>query len=137
MGDPAKILPHKPQEQTVALPDEFDWRTDPRATNCPSLKEIRDQSNCGSCWAFGSVEAMTDRRCIASGGKDQTHLSAQDVTSCDHLGDMGCNGGIPSTVYSYYRLNGIVDGGNYGDKSMCYSYQIGPCSHHSNSTKYP
>merc|ERR1711979_22838 len=129
-------LPFKAPEQFVDLPAEFDWRTDPRAANCPSLKEIRDQSNCGSCWAFGSVEAMTDRRCIASGGKDQTHLSAQDVTSCDHLGDMGCNGGIPSTVYTYYRASGIVDGGNYGDKSMCYSYQMEPCAHHSASTKY-
>merc|ERR1711918_245848 len=49
---------------------------------------------------------------------------------------MGCNGGVPSTAYTYYRLNGIVDGGNYGDKSMCYSYQLKPCAHHSTSTKY-
>jgi len=134
--DKSQWLEFKAPDKFVDLPADFDWRTDPRAANCPSLKEIRDQSNCGSCWAFGSVEAMTDRRCIASGGKDQTHLSAQDVTSCDHLGDMGCNGGIPSTVYTYYRSSGIVDGGNYGDKSMCYSYQMEPCAHHSASTKY-
>merc|ERR1719502_2372220 len=135
--DPSSFLPYKAPVTMVDLPTDFDWRTDDRAANCPSLKEIRDQSNCGSCWAFGSVEAMTDRRCIASGGKDQTHLSAQDVTSCDHLGDMGCNGGIPSTVYTYYRLSGVVDGGNYGDKSMCYSYQLQPCAHHTTSPKYP
>merc|ERR1711972_526752 len=98
--------------------------------------EIRDQSNCGSCWAFGSVEAMTDRICIASNGTKNVHLSAEDVTSCDKLGDMGCNGGVPSTVYSYYRTFGVVDGGNYGDKSGCYSYQLSPCAHHTNSTKY-
>merc|ERR1719343_932570 len=96
--------------------------------------QIRDQADCGSCWAFGSVEAMTDRICIASNGTEKTHLSAEDVTSCCHLGDMGCNGGIPSTVYSYYQSTGIVDGGNFGDKSMCYSYQLRPCSHHTNST---
>merc|ERR550537_590478 len=134
--DPTKNLPYKAPEKLVELPAEFDWRTDPRAANCPSLKEIRDQANCGSCWAFGSVEAMSDRICIASGGKDTTHLSAEDVTSCDRLGDMGCNGGIPSTAYTYYKDTGIVDGGNYGDKSMCYSYQLAPCAHHSASTKY-
>merc|ERR1711920_178674 len=127
----------KAPEKWVDMPDEFDWRTDPRAANCPSLKEIRDQANCGSCWAFGSVEAMTDRMCIASKGVKTVHLSAQDVASCDKLGDMGCNGGVPSTVHSYYHLNGIVDGGNYGDNSMCYSYQLKPCAHHSSSTKYP
>jgi cathepsin B len=134
--DANTFLPYKAAEKIVDLPTEFDWRTDARAANCPSLKEIRDQANCGSCWAFGSVEAMTDRICIASNGSQQIHLSAEDVTSCDKLGDMGCNGGIPSSVYSYYKLNGIVDGGNYGDKSGCYSYQLEPCAHHSASSKY-
>eukprot|EP00933_Yihiella_yeosuensis_P063040 TRINITY_DN66097_c0_g1_i1.p1 TRINITY_DN66097_c0_g1~~TRINITY_DN66097_c0_g1_i1.p1 ORF type:complete len:371 (-),score=99.16 TRINITY_DN66097_c0_g1_i1:295-1407(-) len=131
------VLPFKQQEgKPESLPSDFDWRTDARASNCPSLKEVRDQANCGSCWAFGSVEAMTDRICIATAGKQKIHLSAEDVTSCDRMGDMGCNGGVPSTVYSYYKSTGIVDGGNFGDKSMCYSYQLKPCAHHSTSKKY-
>lgn len=134
--DQSTFLPHRAPAKSVELPAEFDWRTDPRAAKCPSLKEIRDQANCGSCWAFGSVEAMTDRICLASKGQQTTHLSAEDVTSCDTLGDMGCNGGVPSTVYSYYKNFGIVDGGNYGDKSGCYSYQLAPCAHHSTSKKY-
>lgn len=28
---------------------------------CPTIQEIRDQGSCGSCWAFGAVEAMSDR----------------------------------------------------------------------------
>lgn len=117
------------------LPEEFDWRTDPRSFGCPSLSEIRDQANCGSCWAFGSTEAMTDRLCIH---KNVTkHLSSQDVTSCDHMGDFGCDGGVPSTAYAYYAVNGIVTGGNYGDKSGCYMYELPPCAHHTNSTDYP
>jgi len=36
----------------------------------------------------------------------------------------------------YWKLFGIVPGGNYGDKSMCYSYQLKPCAHHSVSRKY-
>lgn len=134
--DPETFLPYKPLEKTVELPAEFDWRTDPRAANCPSVKEVRDQANCGSCWAFGSVEAMSDRICIASNGTDRSHLSAEHVVSCCHLLDMGCNGGIPATVYHYYHYDGIVTGGNYGDKSMCYSYQLEPCAHHSVSPKY-
>ena len=130
------VLPYKAPTEVSNLPDEFDWRTDPRAQDCPSLKEIRDQADCGSCWAFGSVEAMTDRICIASKGQQKVHLSAEDVTSCCTFGDMGCNGGVPSTVYSYYRTSGIVDGGNYGDKSMCYSYQLQPCAHHTTSPHY-
>merc|ERR1739848_915999 len=84
--DATSFLPYKAPEKLVELPAEFDWRTNSRAAGCPSLKEIRDQSNCGSCWAFGSVEAMTDRICIASNGTTTDHLSAEDVTSCDKLG---------------------------------------------------
>jgi len=46
------------------IPDNFDSRE--AWPKCDSIKDIRDQANCGSCWAFGAVEAMSDRICIAS-----------------------------------------------------------------------
>lgn len=46
------------------IPDNFDSRE--AWPKCESIKEIRDQANCGSCWAFGAAEAMSDRICIAS-----------------------------------------------------------------------
>jgi len=51
---------------TVAanIPDNFDSRDN--WNQCDSIKEVRDQANCGSCWAFGACEAMSDRICIAS-----------------------------------------------------------------------
>jgi len=135
--DKSKWLPFKAPETFVELPADFDWRADPRAAKCPSLKEIRDQANCGSCWAFGSVEAMTDRICIASSGKQVVHLSTQDVTSCNTGSmDEGCSGGIPSDVYDYYAKTGVVSGGNYGDLLGCWSYQLAPCAHHTKSSKY-
>ena len=35
--------------------------------------------SCGSCWAFGAVEAMSDRICIASNGAKNAHISAEDL----------------------------------------------------------
>jgi cathepsin B len=39
--------------------------------------------------AFGAVEAMTDRICIHSEGKEQAHLSAEDLTTCCDSCGMG------------------------------------------------
>lgn len=41
------------------LPKKFDARL--VWPNCPTIREIRDQGSCGSCWAFGATEAMSDR----------------------------------------------------------------------------
>jgi len=35
--------------ESVELPDEFDSRVK-WGSMCPSLNEVRDQGNCGSCW---------------------------------------------------------------------------------------
>lgn len=62
---------HGIQVETVStvaadLPTEFDSRVQ-WGDSCTSLWEVRDQSNCGSCWAFGAVESITDRHCIKTG----------------------------------------------------------------------
>ncbi|KAK3760409.1 hypothetical protein RRG08_018637 [Elysia crispata] len=105
------------------LPDQFDSRT--KWSNCKTMKEIRDQSNCGSCWAFGSVEAMSDRICVAQQGN--VHLSAEDVLSCCENCGNGCSGGYPTRAYQYWVRDGVVSGGVYGSKKGCYPYEVAPC----------
>ncbi|CAH1645473.1 unnamed protein product [Spodoptera littoralis] len=110
------------------LPESFDSRE--KWPNCPSLNEVRDQGSCGSCWAFGAVEAMTDRYCIYSDGKQHFHFSAQDLLTCCDICGSGCNGGYPSAAWYYWESNGIVSGGNYNSSEGCKPYEIPACEHH-------
>jgi len=117
------------------LPTSFDSRTQ-WGSICPSVNEVRDQSACGSCWAFGAVEAMTDRTCIQSNGANQVHLSAEDMNSCCWTCGMGCDGGDPGSAWNYWTTTGVVDGGNYHGGG-CAPYSLAPCEHHINGSHYP
>ncbi|KAF9815355.1 hypothetical protein SFRURICE_011507 [Spodoptera frugiperda] len=111
-----------------SLPESFDPRD--KWPNCPSLNEIRDQGSCDSCWALAAVEAMTDRYCIYSDGKQHFHFSAQDLlTCCGHCG-AGCNGGYLTEAWNYWQNYGIVSGGNYNSSEGCKPYTIPSCEHH-------
>ena len=95
------------------LPENFDLRNE--YPYCNSLFEIRDQANCGSCWAVASVETMSDRHCIISKGVQKPILSSTVVITCCSLCGKGCNGGLPYEAFIYWVAAGIPTGGKYGD----------------------
>ena len=79
---PETQLPEKTVFKTTnnELPEYFDLRE--AYPQCESIKEIRDQSRCGACWAFGAAETMSDRLCIHSKGALQTRVSSLHLISC-------------------------------------------------------
>lgn len=121
-------LPYKKVIKRNDLPENFDLRD--KWPQCESLKEVRDQSTCGSCWAFGAAEAMSDRVCIASLGQLQTRISTENLLSCCTSCGMGCNGGWPSAAWDYWQKHGLPTGGLYNDKNTCQPYSFAPCDHH-------
>ena len=117
------------------IPKSFDARTE--WGFCSSISTIRDQGSCGSCWAFGAAEAMTDRVCVATRGVHTPILSVEELVSCcDDCGD-GCDGGYPEEAWMYWEINGLETGGPYQSKTGCYPYEVHPCEHHINGTRYP
>jgi len=109
-----------------SIPSDFDARN--AWPNCSSIGEVRDQSSCGSCWAFGATEAATDRLCIQAGLN--LHLSAEDLLGCCSMCGNGCDGGYPESAWEWFTSTGCVTGGNYGDFSWCSSYSLPQCDHH-------
>jgi cathepsin B len=141
------VLPHEPGyyepelEKTVfklkgtAIPDSFDVRT--AWPECAAVTgRVRDQSNCGSCWAFGSTEAFNDRHCIATGDAKTIFAPEDTVSCCSGIGcglSMGCNGGQPSGAWKWFTKTGVSTGGDWGDKDTgltCKPYSMQTCAHH-------
>jgi len=104
--------------KNAKVPDSFDART--YWKNCASIGTVQDQARCGSCWAFGAVESITDRFCIWSNGSQNDQLSFEDMVCCDEYDD-GCEGGSAEDAMSYAVDNGLVT-------SKCSPYTVPTCA---------
>lgn len=122
-------------EELGAAPESFDSRTN--WPGCQSLKDVRDQSACGSCWAFGAAEVMSDRICIHSNQENQTRVSAEDLLECCTDCGNGCQGGYPPAAFQFWKNEGVVSGYLYKDTKYCKPYAFPPCAHHTENTTYP
>jgi C1A family cysteine protease len=83
----------------------IDWRTKGAVT------PVKDQAQCGSCWAFSTVAAMEGALFVSSG--NLVSLSEQDLVSCDKNGDQGCNGGLMDNAFDWIKTNGICSEADY------------------------
>ncbi|ORC88041.1 cysteine peptidase C (CPC) [Trypanosoma theileri] len=115
------------EELRVKVPDTFE--ASEKWSNCPTIPEIRDQSDCGSCWAVAAASAMSDRFCTIGGVQD-VRISSGDLMSCCTSCGFGCNGGYPEKAWEFFADTGIVS-------EYCQPYPFPACAHHSNSSKYP
>ncbi|KAF4652652.1 hypothetical protein FOL47_010914, partial [Perkinsus chesapeaki] len=135
-----------PEEDLKDLPDSFDSRTG--FEECRDvIGHVRDQSDCGSCWAFGATEAFNDRVCIKSNGTQTALMSPGDMLACCSLFKLclafGCSGGNPLSSWTFLYSQGIVTGGDYVAKDKmteadgCWPYNFPKCAHHMKSSEYP
>jgi cathepsin F len=85
---------------TSDLPDSFDWR-DKGAVN-----PVKNQLQCGSCWAFATVANIEGAGFVAN--EKLLLLSEQELVDCDtKTGDEGCQGGLPANAYTDMIQNKI------------------------------
>jgi len=99
------------QVSDAAVPDTFDWISKDKIT------PVKNQEQCGSCWAFSATENIESVWMIAKGLTPATFepLAPQQIVDCDKRDD-GCNGGNPPTAYEY-----IIEAGGQ-DTEASYPY---------------
>lgn len=95
----------------VQLPSKWDWRDIPGG-----LMPIKNQKNCGSCWAFGSTAVMESAILI----KDhvQKNISEQQMLSCNNLG-YSCGGGYFDHQLQMNGVNYTADYPYYAKDAAC------------------
>lgn len=84
-----------------SVPVSMDWR------NKGAVNPVRDQGQCGSCWAFATTANAESVWAISTG--QLLDLSEEYLVDCaTGLGyfNMGCNGGQPDSAFKYMINNG-------------------------------
>jgi len=79
------------------IPAAIDWREKNAVT------KVKDQGQCGSCWAFSTTGSLEGRDAILTG--ELKSYSEQQLVDCDTKVNQGCNGGDMGTAMEYSAKN--------------------------------
>jgi len=100
----------------ASLPDSWDWR------NKSAVTPVKDQGQCGSCWAFSTTGSTEGCHFLAT--QKLVSVSEQNLVDCSgSYGNMGCNGGLMTQAMDYIIANKGID----TEASYPYTAQDGTC----------
>ncbi|GFP88434.1 vignain [Phtheirospermum japonicum] len=102
-------------ENVLTVPPSVDWRKK------GSVGGVKDQGQCGSCWAFSAVAAVEGINQIKT--NKLVSLSEQELVDCDTETNQGCNGGLMDDAFEFI----IKNGGITTEKNYPYKARDGKC----------
>lgn len=105
--------------ETLEASKAIDWRSKGK------VQGIKDQKQCGSCWAFSSVSALESAYAVKHG--KLYSFAEQQLVDCEPKSH-GCRGGLQRYAYDYYKTHNAIE-----ESSYKYTAKDGTCQYSSKS----
>ncbi|KAL3628925.1 hypothetical protein CASFOL_027971 [Castilleja foliolosa] len=102
-------------EDVQNTPPSVDWRKK------GAVVGVKDQGQCGSCWAFSTVVAVEGINQIKT--NKLVALSEQELVDCDTESNQGCDGGLMDAAFEFI----IKKGGITTEEKYPYKARNGKC----------
>ena len=130
-GDDHDYVAHE-ESSSSSSSEELDLASSVDWTTKGVVTPVKNQGNCGSCWAFSTTGALECEYAIKHGTLNS--LSEQQLVDCAPRTDgcAGCNGGSMDGAFSYVKSSG----GLCSEKEYSYTAKDGTCKSSSCGTKY-
>jgi len=105
------------------LPEAVDWRE--KLNSSTTVKQAKDQGNCGSCWAVAAAGALETHAAMTSASVPE--VSNEQITDCtpnpkECGGQGGCNGATAELALGFVTALGVDSRATY------HGYHHGKCS---------
>jgi C1A family cysteine protease len=109
----AKNSPRATEYETPIVGSVPDWTTGVNWVEAGAVSPVKDQGQCGSCWAFSSTGALESAYHLGAHKTGYvTQFSEQQLVDCV-ISCLGCNGGWPGHSFYYYESHGAYYEGDY------------------------
>jgi len=102
------------KDPNFVAPDSVDWITK------GAVVKVKDQGQCGSCWAFSTIGAVEAWNFFKTGAL--VSLSEQQLVDCSKDVCYGCQGGWPYKATEYIQRSGVCS-----EASYAYTARDGVC----------
>jgi C1A family cysteine protease len=98
------MFTHNAPADVSSLAASVDW------ISAGAVSDVKDQGQCGSCWAFSTVGSLEGAYKLKNGNLET--FSEQNFVSCDNRStggtDLGCHGGLMDSAFEWAQKNGGV-----------------------------